>query len=346
VSLEFKALKRPPNRDAAIAAVLSGLWVLGIGGYAAGYYGLFGGDVPTQGGPFNVLAFVLAGVLPLVLIWFCVFLLARTRALQDEAHGLAETVKRLHAAPASAQTARVIAQPDNRALVETRDRMDVIGQQIQQVEAALVALLHAQVAGRDAHAASLITNPRGDEAPIGAPVAELDQGNLPLGQPEVTLPHQPPNWGELIHALNFPTDEKDKDGFRALRIAMRHRNTSLCLRASEDIMNLLAQDGIYMDDLKPEVAKANIWRRFAEGERGREMDTVGGIRDVTAIALARGRMRNDPIFRDAALHFQRRFDIVLRDFCRDGEEKHIEALANTRTGRAFMLLGRVSGMFG
>jgi len=57
-------------------------------------------------------------------------------------------------------------------------------------------------------------------------------------------------------------------------------------------------------------------------------------------------MRSDPIFRDAALHFQRQFDIILREFCRDGSDEQIVKLANTRTGRTFMLLGRVSGMFG
>ena len=344
--MELQANKTTALRDTVIAAGVSIVWVIGISAYAAGYFGLFGGEAATGAGALDLLLFVLAALLPLVLVWFCVQLLARTREVQLEAAELAAAVKRLHTSAPNTQTARVVAQPDSRALVETRDRMESIGQQLQQVETALVALLHAQVAGRDSQAASMLSAPKDEAAPIGQPMAELDQATLPLGQTEVRLPHTPPNWGELIHALNFPTDEKDKDGFRALRIAMRHRNASLCLRASEDIMNLLAQDGIYMDDLKPEVAKAREWRRFSDGERGREMDPVGGIRDVTAIALARGRMRNDPIFRDAALHFQRRFDIVLREFCRDGEDKHIEALANTRTGRAFMLLGRVSGMFG
>jgi hypothetical protein len=346
VSLDFKPLKTPALRDAIIAGALSVLWVLGIGGYAAGYYGLFGGDAPAEGGAFNALAFILAAVLPLVLIWFCVMLLAQARALHEDAAELAATVKRVQTTPASTLTARVVPQPENRAFIETRDRMDALSQQIQQVETALVALLHAQMSARDTQVANITAHAGEDETPTHPTKAELDQGSLPLGQPEPAAPAQPPNWGELIHALNFPTDEKDKDGFRALRIAMQHRNTSLCLRASEDIMNLLAQDGVYMDDLQPEPAKAAMWRRFADGERGREMDPVGGIRDVTAVAMARGRMRNDPIFRDAALHFQRRFDIVLREFCREGDDKHVEALANTRSGRAFMLLGRVSGMFG
>ena len=111
-------------------------------------------------------------------------------------------------------------------------------------------------------------------------------------------------------------------------------------------MNLLSQDGIYTDDLTPKIAPPALWRRFAEGARGEEVAAVGGIHDPAAISKVRTRLRADPIFRDAALHFQRQFDIILRDFCENGSDAQIEKLADTRTGRTFMLLGRVSGMFG
>ena len=56
-------------------------------------------------------------------------------------------------------------------------------------------------------------------------------------------------------------------------------------------------------------------------------------------------MRQDPIFRDAAHHFVRRFDSMLQAFEPNATDQEISALSETRTARAFMLLGRVSGVF-
>ena len=54
-------------------------------------------------------------------------------------------------------------------------------------------------------------------------------------------------------------------------------------------------------------------------------------------------MRADLIFRDAALFFQRRFDRVLAEYGREASDAQIAELAVTRSGRAFMLLLRLSG---
>jgi hypothetical protein len=56
-------------------------------------------------------------------------------------------------------------------------------------------------------------------------------------------------------------------------------------------------------------------------------------------------MRQDPVFRDAAHHFLRRFDRMFVDFEKTASDQDITALSETRTSRAFMLLGRVAGVF-
>jgi hypothetical protein len=56
-------------------------------------------------------------------------------------------------------------------------------------------------------------------------------------------------------------------------------------------------------------------------------------------------MKQDPIFRDAAHHFLRRFDKMFSEFERDATDADISDRSNTRTARAFMLLGRVAGIF-
>ncbi len=56
-------------------------------------------------------------------------------------------------------------------------------------------------------------------------------------------------------------------------------------------------------------------------------------------------MKQDPIFRDAAHHFLRLFDKTFAAFEKRANDGDIAALADTRTARAFMLLGRVAGTF-
>ena len=86
------------------------------------------------------------------------------------------------------------------------------------------------------------------------------------------------------------------------RYAARWRTArpSVLIRASQDVLTLLSQDGIYMDDLRPDRARPEVWRRFAQGERGRAIAALGGIHDRSSLVLAAGRMKKDPVFRDAA----------------------------------------------
>ena len=117
------------------------------------------------------------------------------------------------------------------------------------------------------------------------------------------------------------------------------------VQAAQDVLTLLSQDGIYMDDLRPDMARPELWRRFAKGERGRTIAALGGVRDRSSLALAAGRMKQDPIFRDAAHHFLRLFDKGFSKFEKTATDAEISDLAGTRTARAFMLLGRVTGTF-
>lgn len=100
-----------------------------------------------------------------------------------------------------------------------------------------------------------------------------------------------------------------------------------------------------MDDLRPDMARPEIWRQFAQGARGRSVAALGGIRDRSSLALTAARMKQDPIFRDAAHHFLRRFDNMIVAFEPEASDAELTALGETRTARAFMLLGRVAGTF-
>jgi hypothetical protein len=180
-------------------------------------------------------------------------------------------------------------------------------------------------------------------APRNAAPTE-DQATLALGTPAEDM-RAPVSVSDFVKAMNFPDNPDDRDGFRALRRALEDRTMAKLIRAAQDVLTLLAQDGIYMDDLKPDRAKPDLWRRFAKGERGREVASLGGIRDRSSLALTSGRMRQDTIFRDAAHHFLRQFDKTFTEFEANATDVEVADLAETRTARAFMLLGRVTGTF-
>jgi hypothetical protein len=130
-----------------------------------------------------------------------------------------------------------------------------------------------------------------------------------------------------------------------MRRALADRQTAQLIQASQDVLTLLSQDGIYMDDLRPDRPRPDLWRRFALGERGRTVSALGGVHDRSSLALAAGRMRSDTIFRDAVHHFLRKFDQTLTGFEKRATDTDLAELGDTRTARAFMLLGRVAGTF-
>ncbi len=180
--------------------------------------------------------------------------------------------------------------------------------------------------------------------PAAPPAPDEDQPALALAAPP-EAEAAPIDLPDFIRAIQFPEDSEDAEGFAALRRVLADRTTAKLIRASQDVLTLLAQEGIYMDNLTPDRARPDLWRRFAAGERGRPVAALGGIRDRSCLALTGMKMREDPVFRDAAHHFLRSFDRALAAVEPRASDAEMGALADTRTARAFMLIGRVAGTF-
>lgn len=184
---------------------------------------------------------------------------------------------------------------------------------------------------------------------FASPAPEPDEARGEAGEPAPELfaepAPEPPPLETFIRALHFPETAEDEAGFDALRRALRHPPSAKVIQAAQDMLTLLSQDGIYMDDLIPDRAKPDVWRRFARGERGRAVSELGGIRDRAALALSARRMREEPIFRDTGHHFLRSFDQTLARIEPEATDAEIARMSETRSARAFMLVGRVTGMF-
>lgn len=291
-----------------------------------------GDDEDTTG----LLATLLMVFLPVALIWVVVITLRSVRALRSEAARLQATVEAMRTTYVQTQS-QLPMGGQGKSPVERR--IDEIAAATRQAESVLATF----ISRRD----SALSVPAADRKAAFVPQAQdqaAEQPALALGTPaEDSRP--PLGVPEVIRALHFPESPDDREGFRALRIALEDRVVAKLIRASQDVLTLLSQDGIYMDDLIPEMPRPELWRRFAGGERGRSIADLGGIRDRSALALAAARMKTDPIFRDAAHHFLRSFDRTFATIEPIATDADLAQLSDTRTARAFMLLGRVTGTF-
>ena len=317
------------GREVIIAAGISVVWTILLAGYGAGYFGLLGDIAEPRDAAFlEVIFFLMILVLPLSFVWLGSAVIRRSFQIQDEARRLEREVREMQTS-GNAPSRAGVSQPrikDNR--VDTlQKRVTELSNQIKQMETTITSVRQMQAALQT----QASPNRKPDTA-VAQPVPEPAEPIL--------------DWPNMLLALNFPRDEKDAEGFRALRLAKRDENAGRLLRAAEDMLNLLAQEGIYMDDLRPTIAPAYDWRSFAEGTRGNDVGSVGGIIAPEAMERIKAREKNDQIFKDTSLYFLRRFDIMLKSFVEGASDGQIQQLADTRTGRAFMLLGRAAGMFG
>ena len=312
-----------------VAAALSVVWTS-----AAVVYVIQSPKGVNSDGPIGMVMAALVIFLPLALIWAAATTLRSIRILRAEA-------ARLQASVDAMRSAYIASQSTTGAIKPTVERkLEELTQAAKQTETAIARFTSRRdsslsVASADRKAALVPPEPQ---------TTAEEQPGLALGTPAEAL-RAPLSLADFIRALQFPESPDDKEGFRALRLALEDRDIARLIRSAQDVLTLLSQEGIYMDDLKPDRARPELWRRFAAGERGRGIAAVGGVRDRSSLALTAGRMREDPVFRDAGHHFLRTFDKTFQQFEKNATDAEIAELVETRTARAFMLFGRVMGVF-
>lgn len=308
-----------------VAILLSVLWLIG----ASIFFVVLGGNDPAadSSGTLRFLLILLAVFLPVGMIWVAATAARASRVIREES-------QRLQAAIDAIRQAYIAQQQGShlRADGSVARKLDEIAAATRKTETAL-ATFYSRREERVA------PRPPEPEAASGE-----DQPTLALGTQAADMAPQL-SVEDFVRALNFPETAEDEMGFAALRRALKDRETSQLVQAAQDILTLLSQDGIYMDDLRPDRARPEIWRHFATGARGRPIAPLGGIRDRSSLALTNARMKQDPIFRDAAHHFLRHFDRAFSSFEKRASDEEISAVADTRSARAFMLLGRCAGTF-
>lgn len=310
-----------------IAISLSALWVLGVI--------MFFTFAPKDDGivtldPIVFVMKLMAIFMPIAVIWVGAATARSARIMRTESARLQSAIDAMrHSYIAQAQSNTMEIKPS------VEKKLDEIAAAQKQTETAIATFssIRTQMPEKPAVAKPSVTSDSTNK-----------QTSLELGT--TTEDITPPlGISDFIRALNFPENADDRDGFAALRRALQDRTAARLIQAAQDVLTLLSQEGIYMDDLAPDRARPEFWRKFAQGERGRAIAALGGVRDRSSLALTSGRMRQDPIFRDAVHHFLRQFDKTFVEFEAEATDQEIVALSDTRTARAFMLLGRVTGTF-
>jgi type II secretory pathway pseudopilin PulG len=314
-----------------VALVLSVLWILAC----VVFFVVLGGASPGASDVLRFVMILIAVALPVAVIWLAASAARSARVMRNESARLQTALQAMRQSFVEAQHAHVLGP---RPLDLTR-KLEEIAEKQRQTEDTLATFVSARP--RMEHRLA----PPPPIKTVGPEIEEeTGQARLALGTPPEALA-SPVDPDDLIRAINFPENAEDEEGFGALRRALADRKIATLIQAAQDVLTLLSQDGIYMDDLRPDQARPEVWRRFAQGERGRPVAALGGIRDRSSLALSAGRMRQDPIFRDAAHHFLRRFDEVIAGVEPQLTDEQLARLGATRTARAFMLLGRVTHTF-
>jgi hypothetical protein len=305
------------------AIALSLLWLVA----AMAFFALVPGAGSQSVDGLRFIITLMAVFMPVAMIWVAATVVRSSRVMREESQRLQTAIDAIRQSfLAQQQRAAITSEPS------VSRKLDEIAAATKKTETALATFTTSRRAP-------------GNTSPLMEPESDsVDQGSLALGTPAEELSPPLPT-EEFILALNFPETVDDEKGFTALRRALRDRRAAQLIQAAQDVLTLLSQDGIYMDDLHPDMARPDVWRQFAQGTRGRAVASLGGIRDRTSLALTSGRMKQDNIFRDAAHHFLRLFDRMIAEFEVDASDADISALSETRTARAFMLLGRVAGTF-
>ena len=82
--------------------------------------------------------------------------------------------------------------------------------------------------------------------PLGAEGEVVEEGGVEI------------SWAIVVRALDFPRDEADEDGFAILRQVVTDHDFASLLQAAEDTLTLLSEEGLFMEDLKPDLSLIHI----------------------------------------------------------------------------------------
>ena len=223
-----------------IAIVLSVGWLFVVG--------LFFLILPPQSGEsgfdsLRIILILIAILLPIAMIWVAAVAARSAKVMREESARLQSAIDGMRETIAGQKLAGQNSGPT------VERKLNEIAQTAKKTGSALATF----ASSRDGCLST---------APSAAPKVDISDAppTLELGtSSEDMAPIL--SRSDLVRALNFPDTDQDTEGFSALRRALKDRNVRQLVQAAQDILTLLSQDGMNMDDLRPDRARPEIWRR-------------------------------------------------------------------------------------
>ena len=145
----------------------------------------------------------------------------------------------------------------------------------------------------------------------------------------------------LIRALSFADHEDDTEGFEAVDRAMDDEATAKLLEASQDVLHRLSALDIFVDNLTLDIAQPDVWRFHAANASKSEIATLGAVAETDVLGLVANLVEQDGQFRESAQNLVDQVNDQMMDIIGDADADQVAAFANSRTIRAFILLGNI-----
>lgn len=150
---------------------------------------------------------------------------------------------------------------------------------------------------------------------------------------------------DFIQAADFPKSEHNQANFALLNVARQDPKTAKIMRATEDALTLLAQNGVYTESIKYKKPNAQPWRNLIKGERKTFIKNLAVVFDKKDLEKTVSQLKSNPIFQDTAYHFLRVFDKIFLEFEKEASDAEIIDFGNTHTSKTFVFLGQACGKF-
>lgn len=191
-------------------------------------------------------------------------------------------------------------------------------------------------------------NPYMDDARTDAEIEHDVSLSEPPSLPFNTLPMSATrlqlDWSAVVQVL---TGTQARPGLRHILEKMKSdADVAAVLLLTDQVAEELRHDKVFLEDLSVEHVSAPLWARFSRGERGGDLVSLAGISDDVSAAIVRARLRNAKGFRTLSLRLMIAYARLLERAVDDmGVDQRLVELAETRSGRAFMLIGGLTGTF-
>ncbi len=146
----------------------------------------------------------------------------------------------------------------------------------------------------------------------------------------------------LIRAFNLPNDENDAEGYDAIDAAVRIESIATLLENSHQLLYTLADYDLIMDDLEIDLGLISTWRKYATDSTEGTVSSLGGTGTYLEIDKVSSIVNENSDFEERASTFNSHMDKFISQAIPQLKDEEIRKLAQTRTFRAFLLLGQVS----